>query len=244
MDRFPRIRGFVHLEGLDPVSGVRTWCETPKEFRLDNLVVNVFREMLPLLLAPRIVTGRVDNTQSSSTWLDRRICLLGLGVGDGSLTPSTKPEEPEDGRTKLVVGDPDYPTAKQGLQGPMRRVPLTPSGPSEINQPGLGEIPSYYLLKEVDSDGVVIEQVQNGGAVITYTFTIGTDEYIGNIMEAGLFFGGGDAGDDTQFLVAPGEYDRERLKTAAARMAARKTRDTPYPHTRGSAFRVVWRIFT
>lgn len=242
-DSYGKPRGFVQVDYLDKHGRV-VRSETEEEFNIENLVVNVFRELLPLLLAPRSVTGRVDNSPSNTTWLDRRICLIGFGVGDnGTPIPTTKPEEPEDGRTKLV-GETDYPNSKQGLQGAIRRVPLTPTGPSEMNTLAV-PINSYYLLKEVDADGVSIVQVENGGAEITFVFTLEEDEYIGNIVEMGLFFGGGDAGDETPIeILASTDYDCARLNRQNARMAARKTRVVPLEKTRDGKVRIHWRIRT
>lgn len=245
MSKIPGVRGFVEIEcfAKSDTPGVDKPFYTEKEeFDVENLVVNVFREMLPLLLAPRVITGRPDNSQSNQTWLDRRICLLGVGVGNGGNPPSVKPEEPEDGRVYLI-GEPDYPNSKQGLQGPIRRIPLNPTGPSEVNQPFPGNINSYYLFREVDSDGVSIFQYEGGGSEITFTFTIEEDEYIGDIMEFGLYFGGGDAADNSLFAITlPDDYEYTRLSRELAKLAARKTRTRPLQKTRDFKFRVIWRM--
>lgn len=248
MSKIPGVRGFIDIEcyAKDAKPGIDApFYKDSEEFDVENLVVNTFRELLPLLLAPRIITGRPDNSQSNQTWLDRRICLIGIGIGNGALPPSVKPEEPEDGRTKLI-GEVDYPTSKQGLQGPIRRIPLT-LGPSEVYDP-LEITPifnSYYLFREVDTDGINIFQYDGGGAEITFTFTIEEDEYIGNIMEYGLFFGGGDAADNSLFSIpTTADFEYSRLSRELARMAARKTRVSPLEKTRDFKFRAIWRIRT
>jgi hypothetical protein len=245
MSKKPRIRGFADLETYAPgaVPGVDKPVHVDsEEFDVSNLVLNMFRFLLPALLAPQIVTGRGDNTASDTTWLNRRLCLAGFGIGDGATTPSVKPEDPEDGRT-MLVGETDYLNSKQGLQGPIRRVPLVPGNPSEVNTPS-SPINSYYLFKEVDADGVVITQFDGGGAELRFVFTLDEDEYIGNIMEYALYFSGDDASDDSTFEVDPGENERVRLSRETAIPCARKTRASKYEKTSASKSRLVWRITT
>ena len=252
MSKLPGVRGFVEIEYYNredtPGIDVPFHKETEELVDIENLVVNLFREWLPRLIAPRIITGRVDNSESDTTWRDRRVCLIGFGAGDeGSPTPSVKPEDPEDGRT-LLVGEASYPNSKLGLQGPMRRIPLNPTGPSEVNRPvGFGDptnedIDGLFLLKEVDPDGISMVQVALGGSEISFTYTVEEDEYVGNIMEYGLYLGGGDAADDTQFDIGGGNLERRRLSRNNAVLIARKTRNLPIEKTRDFKFRAIWRL--
>lgn len=237
------IRGFVEIEHLDPITGQVLHVESGGDFDAQNMIVNYAREMLPLLLAPKIISGRGNNSPSSTTWLDRRVCLIGFGIGDGgSPNPTVKPEEPEDGRSKLI-GESAYPNSKQGLQQPIRRVPTVPGEPSGAHS-GASPINSYYLFKEVDADGVTITQFEGGGAEIKFQFTVEEDEYIGNIMEYGLYLGGGDAGDDSTYEVDVGEPERRRLSRESATMLARKTRNSKFEKVSGYKFRFNWRIRT
>ena len=250
MDKIRGVRGFVDIYVYedDQVVGVDepVYLETT-EIDNENLVVNLFREWLPRQLAPQLITGRADNSEGDDTWRNRRIALVGFGAGDEGDPPSVKPEDPEDGRT-LLVGESSYPNSKLGLQAPMRRIPLTPSGPSEINRPtGFGDPPNedingYYLLKEVDPDGVTITQVDLGGSEIQFSFTVEGDEYVGDIMEYCLYFGGGDASDDSTFDIGDGSLDKRRLSRESAIPIARKTRSSAFPKTKGLRFRLDWRL--
>jgi len=236
----PPFTGFVEIEQLDLQGNL-----VALESQGFNLVLNNFRQYLPRLLAPRIVTGRTDNSSGNNSWLDRRIALLGIGIGDGAVpTPTVKPEDPEDGRTRLLGGlFTDDEDAKQGLQGPIRRIPLTPSGPSEKHTL-VSPINSFYLFKEVDIDGIAFQDIGGGGSEIKFRFTVDSDEYIGNIMEYGLYLGGGDATDDTSFLISGPDFDRVRLSRETAIIVARKTRNKPLEKTRGFKFRLTWRLRT
>ena len=245
-ERVAQIKGLVEIECI---RNGEVFYREVDEFKVQNLIVNLFRQYLPLLISPKLITGRADNSPGVNTWIDRRICLIGFGIGDGGDPPSVRPEDPEDGRT-LLVGESDYPNSKLGLQGPIRRVPLTPTGPSEVNLPvGAGDpvnedINGYYLLKEVDADGVSVVHTPGGGSEVTFTFTVEEDEYIGNIMEYGLYMGGGEPTDTSTYEVEPGVYEVRRLDRENAIMVARKTRNKPLEKTRDFKIRVRWRIRT
>lgn len=247
MEKTPLVRGFVDIEYLDHDGRV---IESMTEHLGENLLLNNFRALLPLLLTPKIVSGRSDNSPGSNSWLDRRIALLGFGIGDGQDPPTVKPEEPEDGRT-VLVGEAAFPNSKLGLQAPIRRIPIG-VGPSEqhIAESVSGdpdtEIDGLHLLKEVDTNGVSIVAIEGGGAEVKFTFTIEDDEYIGNIMEQVLYLGGGDAANDATFDVDDPFLgilpEKVRLSREQAVAIARKTRNNPLEKTGNFKFRSTWRL--
>lgn len=241
----PKISGHVEIQRLD--KDLEVIDPNVGGENGPNLILNNFREWLPRLLVPQIITSRPDNSPGLDSWMNRRIALIGFGVGSGGPIPSVKPESPEDGRSELVQ-ELDYPNSKLGLQAPMRRIPLIPGSPSEINGPGVSEIPAFFLLKEVDPDGVTITQVSGGGSELVLKFTVLAGEYIGNIMEYCLYLGGGDASDDSQFefdsINHPSVFERTRLSRENAIPIARKTRNAPIEKTYDFAFRAIWRIRT
>jgi hypothetical protein len=255
MDKIYRPRGFVEIEYYRPEDDMGT-CEPfyveSKEQQIENLVLNNFRRVLPLLLAPKLITGRADNSPGNDSWLDRRVAMIGFGIGDGGVPPTVLPEDPEDGAVGgRLVGGPEAPNSTLGIQAPIRRIPTVPGTPSEQYTAATPILP-FHLFKEVDADGISIVAFEGGGAEIVFTFTVEEDEYIGNIMEYTLFMGGGDSSDDAFFSIVNTDplpttvQERRRLsRTFAGPIPiARKTRTFPIEKTTGFKFRARWRLRT
>jgi len=222
-DKLPYLRGEVTVETLaddGAVIDVDHWGE--------NLITNNMRAQLPLLLMPKIITGRVSNVESSTTWRDYRIALIGVGIGNGdpavqTENPTVLPEHPEDGRTRLIG---ELAGSAFGLQQPIQKSMNIGLGYSEpTTDPQLA-------LKEVTS--VSVSAVAGGGALMEYIFEFEKAEYVGDILELGLFLGTGPAfaGLVTDRLFGGG----------TPILIARKTRAKLLRKTNALKHRVRWKI--